>query len=292
MPPKKRIRASAASTPLAETQPKTPQDTGAATQAHDQSSPTEKLLNDPWSDDQEAQLFKSVIKWKPTGLHKHFRMISIHNDMRSHGFVTEHAEHTRVSGVWDKLNQLYDLKALDDRENAYAFADQPDPWDQEEAFNIPEFELPEDDFGELMWLRRFRGPNAEPSSSPPLMPVEDDRALYQPGIGLLRGLPEGAKSQKAESATPTPKPAKSTRATRATATKSGKGTKAGQTTKGSKAQSAVSESADDDDEEEDEDEDEESAESEVETAPSTRRTNRTNTQKKKPEPARRTGRRR
>jgi MRG-binding protein len=72
MPPKKKAKASAASTPLAETQPKTPQDTGAAAQAHDQSSPNENLLNDPWSDDQESQLFKSVIKWKPTGARRRF----------------------------------------------------------------------------------------------------------------------------------------------------------------------------------------------------------------------------
>jgi MRG-binding protein len=222
-------------------------------------------------------------------------MISIHNDMRSHGFVTEHAEHTRVSGVWNKLNQLYDLRALDDRENAYAFDDHPDPFNPEEAYSIPEFELPEEDFGELIWLRRFREPNSEASSSPPFIPIEEDKALYRPGSGLLRDLPEGSKSQKAESAsgaTPTPKPAKSTRATRAAATKSGKGVKAGQNAKGAKAQSAVSESTNEDDEEEEEDEDEESAESEEETAPTTRRTNRSNTQKKKPEPARRTGRRR
>ena len=215
--------------------------------------------------------------------------------MRSHGFATENVEHTRVSGVWRKLNQLYDLEALDEREDEFAYSDQPDPLKPDEAYELPDFELPEDDFGQDMWLRRFRGPESEASSSPPAISIEEDKALYRPGIGLLHDLPEGARSHRAEStagATPTPKPAKSTRASRAAAAKSGKGAKAAPKTKSGKAQSEVSESADDDEEEDEDDEDEESAESEAETAPSTRRTNRS-TQKKKPaEPARRTGRRR
>lgn len=59
MPPRKKAKASAASTPLADAQPKTPQDSGPTTD--------EELLNDAWSDEQETQLFKSMMKWKPTG---------------------------------------------------------------------------------------------------------------------------------------------------------------------------------------------------------------------------------
>lgn len=68
MAPRKKAKASAASTPLAETQPKTPQDTGAATHSqHQLLSQNESMLNDAWSDDQETQLYKGMIKWKPTG---------------------------------------------------------------------------------------------------------------------------------------------------------------------------------------------------------------------------------
>lgn len=61
MPPRKKAKASAASTPLGDTQPKTPQESGVA--------PQDDLLTDPWADEQEAQLFKSMMKWKPTGQH-------------------------------------------------------------------------------------------------------------------------------------------------------------------------------------------------------------------------------
>jgi MRG-binding protein len=152
----------------------------------------------------------------------------------------------------------------------------PDPADREEAYDIPEFELPEDEFGELMWNRRYHRPGSATSSSPPFIPIEEDKALYQPGYGLLRDLPEGMKKERQESvpaAAPTPKSAKTTRASRASA-KSGKGTKAAQTAKNVKPPSTVPDSAEDEEEDEEEEEGEGSSESEAEKAPSTRRTNR------------------
>jgi len=264
MPPRKKAKASAASTPHAEVLPKTPQDSGRASQAHD----------DTWADDQETQLFKSMIKWKPTGMHKHFRMISIHADMRSHGFASDDAPHTRIPGIWRKLHELYDLRALDERESAYAFSDDPDPTDLDEAYALPDFELPEDEFGELIWQRRFHGPESLAASSPPALPTDDDLSVYEPGLGLLKDLPHTLRSQRPESVqevTPTPKEKKTTRASRASA-KGAKGAK-GQAAKNSKAQSAASESADEEEAAEDDEEDS-SAESEEDTAPSTRRTNR------------------
>lgn len=208
-------------------------------------------------------------------------MISIHNDMRSHGFAEEDAPHTRIPGIWKKLNQLYDLETLDTRENSAAFSDDPDPEDPDEAYEIPDFELPEDEFGQLMWDRRFHDDESASASSPPTIPTDDDKALYHPGLGLLKDLPDGVRSQKAETpaeAAPTPKNTKTTRASRSAA-KNVKATKSGaNTAKNSKAQSTVSESAEE--EEEEEDEEESSAESEEESAPSTRRTNRS-----KPKPA-------
>ncbi|KAF2628985.1 CT20-domain-containing protein [Macroventuria anomochaeta] len=269
MPPRKKAKASAASTPLGDGQPGTPQASIALAQ--------EELLNDPWEDEQEIQLLKSMMKWKPTGLHKHFRMISIHNDMTSHGFATEKAPHTRIRGIWKKLDQLYDLETLDARENEFAFP-------EDAAETLPGFELPEDEFGEMMWQSRFRGSESSEASSPPMVPIEDQKALYMPGLGLLKDLPDGVQSRREERvAEATPPPKKSTRASRP-AVKSGKGAKAGAAAaKNSKAQSAVSDSEEEEEDEEEEeneedDDDESSSESEGEeedSAPATRRTIRT-----------------
>jgi MRG-binding protein len=199
-------------------------------------------------------------------------MISIHADMRSHGYATEDAPHTRIPGIWRKLHELFDLEILDERENAYLFSEEPDPAVHDEAMNIPEFELPEHDFGELMWHKRFQeDDDSETTSSPPEFPIEDEKALYTPGVGLLKDLPASERSRKTETpaeATPTPKNAKNARTSKAAA-KSKKGAKPA---KNSKPRSTVSVSVSEE-EEEDEEEDE-SSEEEEDSAPTTRRGNR------------------
>ena len=154
-------------------------------------------------------------------------MISIHNDMTSHGFAGEKAPHTRIPGIWKKLDQLYDLETLDARENEFTFGDSPDPTQRDDDESVPDFELPEDEFGQMMWRSRFRDSESPGHSSPPLVPIEDQKALYMPDMGLLKDLPDGIHSHREEStAQATPPPKKSTRASRSTV-KSGKGVKAG-----------------------------------------------------------------
>jgi MRG-binding protein len=197
--------------------------------------------------------------------------------MRSLGYAPEDAQHTRIPGLWRKISQWYDLNALDERENSYAFRDYGDPLDADDWDDIPRFTLPEEDYGHLIFPRRVRERGSGGSSSPPFIPVEEDNALYQPGIGLLSDLPDRAKSWRAGSASTTRTNSKTTKSTRAekTTAKNAKGAKSGPAAVNAKAQSAVSDSAEEDDEEEgDEEEDEDSSESEAEPAPSTRRTNR------------------
>lgn len=214
-------------------------------------------------------------------------MISIHNDMTSHGFAGEKAPHTRIPGIWKKLDQLYDLETLDARENEFTFGGSPDSTDHKDDESLPDFELPEDEFGEMMWQSRFRDSESSDASSPPLIPIEDQKALYVPDMGLLKDLPDGVHSHKEESATEaTPPPKKSTRASRS-AVKSGKGAKAGAAAKNTKAQSTVSDSEEEEENEDEDDDEESSSESEEDeeedSAPTTRRTNRT---KAKPAPRR------
>jgi MRG-binding protein len=205
-------------------------------------------------------------------MHRHFRMIRIHNDMRSNGIATEDAPHTRIPGIWRKLETLYALEDLNTREDEHAFGDER-PYIREEAVNIPDFELPEEEYGEMMWQRRFADDSDAPSS-PPMFPVKDEKTLYTPGVGLLKDLPGSAryKAETPAEATPTPKNAKTTKGTKA-ASKSGKGAKAAAANaKNAKARSTVSESAEEDDEEDEEEET--TPESEEESAPATRRAGR------------------
>ncbi|KAF7511894.1 hypothetical protein GJ744_003127 [Endocarpon pusillum] len=86
---------------------------------HDETVPEEvqKSLS-RWTDEQEIALLKAIVRWKPVGVHKHFRMIAIHNYMISQGVVSSGDQHTTIPGLWTKLGSLYNLPVLDEREDS------------------------------------------------------------------------------------------------------------------------------------------------------------------------------
>ncbi|KAL2853320.1 chromatin modification-related protein EAF7-domain-containing protein [Aspergillus pseudoustus] len=146
MPPRKKARITAQAD-IPQSPANTPAGEGAA-----QRTPSYDLVSDPWTDEQETALLKGIIKWKPVGMHKHFRMVAISEFMKSQGYAPSHAEHTRIPGIWRKLGSLYNLQALDEREDSL-ITETSDDVDGKEIY-CP-FELPEDEYGDLMFERRL-----------------------------------------------------------------------------------------------------------------------------------------
>lgn len=271
MPPKKRAKLSTASTPLTETQPKTPIETPGPSQKEQFA---DDVLNDPWTDDQETALLKGLVRWKPTGIHKHFRMLSISNHLRTHGYAptspnSTQNQHMRVAGIWAKLGSLYDLESLDERETAYTYMDDPDPVNPDQWGEMTEFDLPAEDFGNMMWERRLPGKKdsgklGSGHQSPVLVPeLQQNQKCPYPPVGL----PPPTEELERED---TPKPASPALRGRGSTRGRGRGGRGGRGGGGGgrgKAQSAASESSSssaEDGEEGDEEEEEESSESEEE----------------------------
>jgi MRG-binding protein len=175
-------------------------------------------------------------------------MLAISNALSSHGFTSPSTPHTRIPGIWAKLRSLYDLDALDERENSHAgilaspsLSPTPDADGDEQARSDEGFELPDDDYGDLMWQRRFLDRTGGTAESSPELIEGLQFTKSEPGVDLsaIRGPeedPEELASVKGKSK-------------KSTANKAVKG-KAARSTRSTPAEEA------EDDEDEDEDEEE------------------------------------
>ncbi|KAK2606078.1 hypothetical protein QQS21_003473 [Conoideocrella luteorostrata] len=266
MPPRKRARgAPAASTPAtARDDDGMDIDTLAVSDADARTSGKRggPNYNEMWTDDQVASLFKGVIRWKPAGMHKHFRMIAISEHLRNHGFDPDMCQHTRIPNIWDKLRTYYDLDLIDERE----YFD-----DDESDDKYVEFSLPRSDFLESMMQRAVADPSEAPTS-PPELDLSPDPALRK---RKRSGTASKARNTDAEDDTedgtdvpPSPAASASARPTRGSRGRTRAASQQAKTDKGDKgdrndkAETTEEEDAGDGEEEESEsgEEDEESVE--------------------------------
>ncbi|KAB8290070.1 hypothetical protein EYC80_010396 [Monilinia laxa] len=261
MPPKKKKGSTrAASTPV-EDQDAMAIDTP---QKIEPPKPAYNILKDPWTDEQETSLFKGIVKWKPAGMHKHFRMIALSEHLRNHGYDPRVDQHTRIPGIWEKLRTCYNLDIIDDRENSFEYED-----DTENKF--PEFTLPDDVYGEMCFMRGKRADDEiseAPSSPPRLLETSEPKESPEPEVHgttkkRKRGKERGSTVDTAETRTSPPvhsSPPKSTRAGRSANRAAGKAKAESGSRQPSIATVATEEDGIEDDDDEDEEQDDEGIE--------------------------------
>ncbi|KAI1817502.1 chromatin modification-related protein EAF7-domain-containing protein [Poronia punctata] len=124
--------------------------------------PESEILGNLWTEDQTSSLFKAIIRWKPSGMHKHFRAIAISEHLRNHGFDPDIETHTRIPGIWKKLREFYDMDMIDERDNSFDYVRSLGGDEAPEEI-YKDFELTPDDFHDLMWARAAATEN-EPDS--------------------------------------------------------------------------------------------------------------------------------
>ncbi|KAJ5832097.1 hypothetical protein N7474_000408 [Penicillium riverlandense] len=190
MPPRKKAKRTHSTTPqdTAASSVNTPGSTSSAVKP----DPDEyDLITDPWTDEQETALLKAIIKWKPVGIHKHFRMLAISDYLKSQGYAPASAEHMRIAGIWKKLGTLYNLEELDEREDSLIM-DTSEDGELSSDMYCP-FELPDEEYGEMMFDRRLA---MESSTSPVSHPAESRRGSTVADTDEPRSSPAPSRGRK------------------------------------------------------------------------------------------------
>ncbi|KAI9788035.1 MAG: DASH complex subunit ask1 [Peltula sp. TS41687] len=240
MRPPKRARGGSRATSTLSAEVQTPVGPTTATQSPEKSegpaTPGLPLL-DPWTDEEEISLFKGLVRWKPAGIpscsprksnpdSKEKILRALSRFMLERGHDPKNAPHTSIPGIWRKLRSLYNLEAIDERENS-VFDDDEDDDDDDDDSEDPSkepfrpFALPEDEYGEMMFSRRLA---SEASSSPSILdkPVPASAAKRGGGRGgrssgkaTRASTVEDTAEEDPKSSTPVPTgPRKSARNTR------------------------------------------------------------------------------
>ena len=92
-------------------------------------------------------------------------MIAISENLRNHGYTSPADDHTRPPGIWKKLGGLYNLEALDEREDGFGYPGQSDV--TKEPF--VDFDLPDEEYWDMTFARRLAPAG---TSSPAVLPFQ------------------------------------------------------------------------------------------------------------------------
>ena len=92
-------------------------------------------------------------------------MIAISENLRNHGYTSPADDHTKPAGVWKKLGELYNLEALDQREDGFGYPAVNDVTDEPYV----DFGLPDEDYSDMIFARRLAPAG---TSSPPALPFQ------------------------------------------------------------------------------------------------------------------------
>ncbi|KAI9799578.1 MAG: hypothetical protein M1825_004504 [Sarcosagium campestre] len=182
MPPRKKQRLASRATPLQDSQ------TSAAATPTEVGTPSRRdlayteWLADPWTDAQELSLFKGIVRCKPAGMHKHFRMLALSQQVKAASKTPDADTHTNIPGIWRKLSSLYNLQAIDERETSFLDGDEDSQDHSSEPYHP--FSLPQDEYGYEMFERRLA---KDGSSSPSLLDRPTRPAVKRLGKGTRGG---------------------------------------------------------------------------------------------------------
>jgi MRG-binding protein len=207
-------------------------------------------------------------------------MLQIRQYLLENRYINSKAPHTSIPGLWRKLNTLYDLEALDEREDARQLSDASESASnsasdsdagEDDLYSLADnkihkapFALPSDDemIEDLAWKKRFPSEKErrDGSESPAVLPeVNMDR---EAPVGFLRRLRDDVPGE--EPSDPEPEEEEKEKRPRGRPKGSTKAGKQAPTAAAERRRSTrqVVEAEDDDDDDDDEEEDESDEEDE------------------------------
>ncbi|CAG8436924.1 7627_t:CDS:2 [Ambispora gerdemannii] len=149
-----------------------------------------------WDTKMDIALFNAVMKIRPVGIHKHFRMIYIHREYNALSPVK-----CTIQQLWDRLNFFFDLEQLDEME----FEFEGGEGDSDDR-SIKEFSLPMDDYDQLIAEYRKANSSRSVESPPSITSITTTTANMKGQKGGKKELAQSPTSTTRSTASSSPEP--------------------------------------------------------------------------------------